>query len=66
MSLPEDDVAYLDAYARNQGFDSRSAALQEAVRMLRQSELVDAYAEAFRDYDPDNDLWDQATGDGIE
>ena len=31
VSLPDEDVEYLDAYAQTQGLDSRSAALQKAV-----------------------------------
>ena len=39
VSLPDADVEYLDAYAQAQGLDSRSAAVQKAVRLLRASEL---------------------------
>ena len=39
VSLPGDDVEFLDDYATKQGLDSRSAALQRAVRLLRVSEL---------------------------
>ena len=67
VSLPEDDVEYLDAYAANQGLGSRSAALQRAVRMLRASELGPAYEEAWTEWVEvsDGDLWDAVTADGI-
>ncbi len=43
VSLPDDDVEFLDGYAHRQGFDSRSAVLHKAVRLLRASELGAAY-----------------------
>jgi Arc/MetJ-type ribon-helix-helix transcriptional regulator len=67
VSLPEEDVAYLDDYARKQGLDSRSAALRKAVRLLRGSELGPAYEDAWADWadSDDRELWDAATDDGI-
>lgn len=66
ISLPEDDVAFLDDYARARG-DSRSAALHRAVRLLRERGLGAEYAAAWDDWDAaDEALWDAATGDGIE
>ena len=35
VSLPEDDVEFLDAYARAQGITSRSAVVHKAVRLLK-------------------------------
>ena len=66
VSLPEADVEYLDDYARNQGLDSRSAALQKAVRLLRSSELGAAYEDAWSDWADSEDAahWDVATADG--
>ena len=67
VSLPDADVEYLDAYAQTQGLDSRSAALQKAVRLLRASELGAAYEDAWTDWaeSEDADLWDTATADGL-
>lgn len=67
VSLPDEDVDYLDAYARMQGLGSRSAAVQKAVRLLRASELGAAYEEAWAEWDADDDadLWDIATADGL-
>ncbi len=67
VSLPDQDVEYLDAYARTQGLESRSAALQRAVRFLRASELGAAYEDAWADWadSEDADLWDTATTDGL-
>ena len=67
VSLPDEDVEYLDAYARTQGLESRSAAVHKAVRLLRASELGAAYEAAWKDWveSDDGSLWDSATGDGI-
>jgi len=67
VSLPEADVDYLDAYAQTQGLDSRSAALQKAVRLLRASELGAAYEDAWTDWvdSEDAELWEAATADGL-
>ncbi|VAW09620.1 hypothetical protein MNBD_ACTINO02-2828 [hydrothermal vent metagenome] len=66
VSLPEDDVAFLDECVRSRGLASRSAAVQKAVRMMRSAELVDAYAEAFDEWAESDDagLWDAVAGDG--
>ena len=67
VSLPDEDVEYLDQYAKKQGLDSRSAAVQRAVRLLRASELGPAYEDAWTDWDGsvDSELWDAATADGL-
>jgi Arc/MetJ-type ribon-helix-helix transcriptional regulator len=67
VSLPDEDVEYLDRYAHAQGLDSRSAALQKAVRLLRASELGAAYEDAWREWagSEDGELWDAVTADGL-
>jgi Arc/MetJ-type ribon-helix-helix transcriptional regulator len=67
VSLPEDDVEYLDAYARERGLASRSAAVHKAVRLLRASELGEAYEQAWNDWDASEDaeLWNNVTADGL-
>src|SRR3970040_1034371 len=47
VSLPEEDVEFLDKYAKSQGYGSRSAVVHTAVRMLRSSKLGGAYADAW-------------------
>ncbi len=68
VSLPEEDIEFLDEYARSLGVRSRSAVIQRAVRMLRAAELGPAYAEAWAEWQSggDADVWDSAVGDGIE
>lgn len=67
VSLVSEDVAFLDAYARSHAIPSRSAAVHEAIRMLRMSELDDAYGSAFSEWTEggEADLWDATTGDGL-
>ena len=67
VSLPVEDVSYLDAYAQAQGLESRSAAVHKAVRLLRSSELGAAYEDAWTSWavSDDADLWDGTTADGL-
>ena len=67
VSLPPDDVEFLDDYARREGFDSRSAVLQKAVTLLRSAGLADAYANAWQDWDDSGETaaWDAALPDGL-
>ena len=67
VSLPGDDVQFLDDYTREQGLDSRSAALHRAVRLLRASELGGAYEAASGEWTADGeaDSWESTTGDGL-
>lgn len=67
VSLPDDDVEFLDAYAREKGVGSRSAAVHRAVRLLRASELSQDYAAAWEDWSSsgDADDWEVAAADGL-
>jgi Arc/MetJ-type ribon-helix-helix transcriptional regulator len=66
VSLPGEDVEFLDDYAREQGLDSRSAALQKAVRLLRAAELGVAYEAAWDDWAAEEGRpWDRTAGDGV-
>ena len=67
VSLPEDDVEFLDAYARTQGITSRSAVVLRAVRLLKASELGLAHEDAWREWVVSHDAaaWDGAVGDGL-
>ena len=67
VSLPEEDVEFLDQYAASQGVGSRSAAIHKAVRLLRAAELGPAYEQAWADWseNDDNDLWETTAGDGL-
>ena len=67
MSLPEDDVEFLDQYASDHGIASRSAVLQRAVRLLRTTGLRAAYEDAWTECERDGDaaLWASTDADGL-
>ena len=67
ISLPPADVEFLDSYAHHHGFDSRSAAVQRAIRLLRAAELGDEYEAAWDEWEEsgDADLWEVTAGDGL-
>lgn len=68
VSLPNEDVEFLDAYAQAEGFQSRSAVLHKAVRLLRGTKLDAAYEEAFQDWEERGQAsdWEVTANDGIE
>ncbi|HEY4227304.1 MAG TPA: ribbon-helix-helix domain-containing protein [Candidatus Limnocylindrales bacterium] len=67
VSLPGEDVEFLDEYAREQGLESRSAALHRAVRLLRAAELSVPYETAWNEWaaERESEVWEPATGDGL-
>ncbi len=67
VSLPEEDVAVLDDFARTSGLKSRSAAVQHAIRLLRLPELEQDYAAAWDEWESSGEqgLWDVTSPDGL-
>jgi Arc/MetJ-type ribon-helix-helix transcriptional regulator len=67
VSLPEEDVAYLDSYAEQEGLPSRSAALHRAVRLLRSATLGAEYAAAWTEWEEGGEggAWEVAASDGL-
>ena len=67
VSLPEEDVEFLDAHAKAQGYESRSAVVHKAVRLLKSSELGAAYEDAWAEWTSSGEeaLWEQTTDDGL-
>ena len=67
VSLPDDDVAFLDVYAREQGYDSRSAVVHKAVRLLRTADLAGDYEHAWDEWSSSGEaqLWETTAGDGL-
>ena len=66
ISLPAEEVGFLDAYARSRGIRSRSGVIQAALRLLRTSQLADDYASAWAEWpEEDAGTWDRTTGDGV-
>ena len=67
FNLPAQDIEFLDKYTREQGLDSRSAALQRAVCLLRTAELSVAYERGWEQWTADGDgqEWDATVADGL-
>lgn len=67
VSLPDEDVEFLDTYAEAQGLPSRSAVLHKAVRLLRGAELAPAYEDAFVSWEDSGAAadWDITSGDNV-
>lgn len=65
VSLPDDDVEFVDDYARRIGAASRSSVLHRAIEVLRLAELEEAYADAFDEWDASDDarIWDVTAAD---
>lgn len=68
MSLSDEDVRFLDTYARSHRVESRSAVLHRAVGLLRSSELGAAYADAWQQWadDGEAEVWETTVADGTE
>jgi Arc/MetJ-type ribon-helix-helix transcriptional regulator len=66
VSLPGEDVAFLDAYASAHAYPSRSAVVHQAIRVLRLGQLHEAYGDAWAEWDADGeaDSWSAVVGDG--
>ncbi len=67
VSLPQEDVDFLDSYAKSKRIESRSAVVHKAVRLLRASELESAYEDAWQDWAASGSAeeWDAVVGDGF-
>lgn len=67
VSLPDEDVAILDEFAREKGLNSRSAALHHAVHLLRLRDLEHDYQAAWDEWAASGDeaAWSVTTADGV-
>lgn len=61
-------VAYLDSYQKDHDVKSRSEALEQAIKALRERDLDREYTLAMSEWDAsgEGELWDQVAGDGLE
>lgn len=68
VSLPEEDIEFLDTYVKGHGAGSRSAAVHEAVGLLRSAQLADSYEDAWTSWatSDDAEAWDTALADGLD
>ena len=67
ISLPEEDVAVLDEYARTSGLKTRSAVIRRALVLLRQPDLEHDYAAAWEEWEASGEqsAWEGAVADGL-
>jgi Arc/MetJ-type ribon-helix-helix transcriptional regulator len=67
VSLPREDLEFLDEYARERGLESRSAAVRQAIRSLQVAEMSAAYETAWREWNESGDerAWEPTTRDGL-
>ncbi len=67
VSLSPSEVETLDKYARAAGLKSRSAAIQQAIKLLGDPELEDAYAAAWQEWEGsgDSEAWAVTVADGL-
>ena len=66
VSLPEEDVRFLDEYSARADSATRSSVIHTAIALLRQTSLQDCYAAAFDEWDADEAAaWEPATPDGL-
>lgn len=66
VSLPAEDLQFVDEQTENGRFDSRSAVVHAAIRLLRDRQHVDSYAAAWDEWDEtDAAVWEAAVSDGV-
>lgn len=67
VSLPAEDVEFIDEYSRRTGSPTRSSVIQQAIALLREASLQDAYAAAFDEWERDTDAerWETTVADGV-
>ena len=67
ISLPQEDVEFLDTYAHEQRRPSRSAAVHDAIAVLRAARLQGDYAAAFDEWEQSEDAqaWETTAADGL-
>ena len=67
VSVSDEDVRFVEGELRAGRFPSRSAAVAAGLRLLRESALVDSYAEAFAQWHASGEAeaWETVAGDGL-
>ncbi|GAA1333478.1 ribbon-helix-helix domain-containing protein [Saccharothrix algeriensis] len=67
VSLPEEDVEFVDHYLRQHHSASRSSVIHQAITLLREAGLENAYAGAWDEWEAEGagEMWDVTTPDGV-
>ena len=68
VSLSPSEVAVLDKYAQSAGLKSRSAAIQQAIKLLGDPDLEDAYTAAWQKWEDagEAEAWAVTVADGAK
>lgn len=68
VSISDDDIRFVDSLASEGAYPSRSAAVQAAIRLLRDRRDVDSYAAAWDEWEGTDDavLWESVASDGVK
>ena len=68
VSLSPSEVAVLDKYAQSAGLKSRSAAIQQAIKLLGDPDLEDAYTAAWQEWEDagEAETWAVTVADGVK
>ncbi|GIH10913.1 hypothetical protein Rhe02_89800 [Rhizocola hellebori] len=66
ISLPDEDLTFIDDYASRRNMDSRSAVMHRAIALLREADMESAYATAWDEWSSSGEgaLWEATTQDG--
>ncbi|WP_308254122.1 CopG family transcriptional regulator [Geminocystis sp. GBBB08] len=62
VSISEDLVVFIDSYKNSKGSKSSSQVVEEALMLLREQDLENAYREADKEIECD---WEVVAGDGL-
>jgi len=66
VSIPDDDLEFIDRYASEHGVDSRSRVVQQAISLLRATELGDDYEAAWGEWAGSGaEAWEPTVADGL-
>ena len=68
VSLSPSEVAVLDKYAQSAGLKSRLAAIQQAIKLLGDPDLEDAYTAAWQEWEDagEAEAWAVTVADGVK
>jgi len=62
VSIPESLAQFVESYKTDHHCKSRSQVIEEALQLLRERDLEQAYREASEEIDP---AWEITVGDGL-
>jgi Arc/MetJ-type ribon-helix-helix transcriptional regulator len=66
VSIPDEDVEFIDRYASEHAVGSRSGVVQRALSLLRATELGEDYAAAWDEWEySEGEAWESTVGDGL-